>query len=795
MTKKSNCKGTNIIFINSGGSKKKFTLEKAKQLGANIILINSCFDGNKKLIDHFIEADTYNHDEVLDKLRLFVKNNPEIELHGAISFWEDDIPLLAKVCEEFDLTGNSYEAAVNTRDKYEMRKRLAATGLGNPLFCRVKNTEDLRVAIETIGFPAVMKPSWGADSEFVVLVKNEQEAFDTLEYMLKNCTEAFNPIFKYNNGNFLFEEYMMGMEISLECYSQFGIPHVVGINEKQPIKPPYFIEYGDIAPARINTATEVEVIKLAESALIALGVQNSLAHIEIKITPTGPKIVEVGSRMGGDDIYMNVKSVWNTDLVEIGLNIAMNKPIKLERNVATGCAICRYFISDYSGIITNIEIPKEISKQKDVLQLVISKKVGDAILMPPAGYENAGWIVVKGKNYQEAETTMNNYMAAIKINVTKFHKDSALGKTIRESSLSSASLLRDQLIKASRLERIRTIDIDEIKKLHFGIITYSVFSGKDAFSGKEIAEKLIAKGYHVSLFHINENALHLEKIKNANLDFVLNFCEENYNSPFLKSNIVALFDMLKLPYTGSSSSTLSLAKNKINTKKILNYHGIPTPEWDYVESMDDEISADLQYPLIVKPAFSDNFLGISNYSVVNNEAELKTQLKIVVEQFKCPALIEEYIEGSEIDACLLGNDNEVEVFPLIRSLFGKMPKGYWHIYSSDLWKGENLEILNSIKLEKPAKIDKKLETLISEIALDVYNIFGCSDYGKVEMRVDEHGNPFVIELTPNPPLGMNDFMSIAAKMKKYSYEDLLEEVIIAAVMRYQSKTPIHQIQP
>jgi len=787
MAKDNSLKGKNIIFVNSGGKKKRFTLEKAKQLGANIILVNSQLDTNNKLVDYFIEANPYNHDEVLGKLHLFLRNNPEIKFDGAITFWEDDVPLLAKVCEEFNLTGNSYEVALNTRDKHEMRVRLEATGLGNPLFHLVKNKKDLQKAVEKIGFPAVMKPSWGADSEFVVLVKNEKEARNTFEYLQKNCTENFNSIFQYNNGNFLYEEYMLGMEISVECFSQFGIPHVVGINEKQPIKPPYFIEYGDIAPARIDAATEATVIKLAESSLIALGVQNSLAHIEIKITPEGAKIVEVGSRMGGDDIYTNVKSVWNTDLVEIGLKIATNNRVNYTRKTPNGCAICRYFISDYSGIITNIEIPKNITKEKEILQLLVTKKVGDAILMPPAGFENAGWIVVKGSNYQEAETAMNKYIDSIKINITKFHKDSSLGKTLRESSLSSASLVRDQLIKASKIEKIRTIDLDEIKKLHFCLVTNSIVSQKEGLMGKDLKKRLEARGYKISLFDISDGVFPVEKINNSHFDFVLNFCEESFNSPFLKSNMAALFDMLKLPYTGSDSSALSLSRNKINTKKILNYHGIPTAEWDYVETMEDEVSEDLEYPLIVKPALSDNFLGINNHSVVTNKEELKARLKIIVEEFKCPALIEEYIEGTEIDVCLLGNGKEVSVLPLIRSSFGKMPKDYWHIYSSDLWDPANQTILNSIKVEKPAKIDKKLETLISEIALDTYNIFDCFDYGKVEMRIDKNGNPFVIELTPNPPIGINDFMSLSAKMAKYSYEELLEEIILTAVQRYQSK--------
>ncbi|MFH1533552.1 MAG: ATP-grasp domain-containing protein [Nitrospirota bacterium] len=799
MSPKKELLGRNIVFINSGGKKKSFTLDNAKSLGANIILVNQKLDVPKKLVDYFIEADTYNYKDVIDKLKLFLKNNPKIKFDGAITFWEDDVPLLAKVCEEFKLTGNSYETSINTRSKFDMRKRLFDTGLPNPLFYLVKSKNDLKKAMEEVGFPAVMKPSWGSDSEFVILIKDEQEAKNTLDYLQKNCNEHFNPIFKYNNGNFLYEEYMDGMEVSLECFSQFGIPHVIGINEKQPIKPPYFIEYGDIAPARLDPKMEPEVVKLAESALIALGVQNSLAHIEIKITSTGPKIVEVASRMGGDDIYINVKNVWNTDMVDLGLKIASNIHINHPRKAPKDCVICRYFIPDHSGIITNIDGVKEAQKIKNVIQLVVPKNVGDSILVPPEGFENVGWVVVKGKTYQEAETLMNRVMSKIKINVTKFHKDSSLGKTIRKSPLSSASLVREQIIKASKIERIRAVDNNEIKKLRIGIVTNSMLSFESGGLqtnnlGANIKDILEKKGYNASLFDISETPLPIEKIQNSNIDLIMNLCEGIYNSPLLKSHAAALFDMLQLPYSGSNPGTLSISKDKINVKKLLNFHDIPTPDWDYVESMDDKVSNELEYPLIVKPANSDNFFGINNQSVVTNEKELKRQLRIIVEEFKRPALIEEYIDGAEFDVSLIGNGEDVEVLPLIRSVFDKMPKNHWHIYSSDLYDKKKHDILSSIKVEKPAKVNEKLATVISEMALDVYNIFDCHDYAKIEFRVDRDGNPYVIELNPNPPISDTDFISVSAKLAGYNYDELLEEIIWMAVQRYKDKPPFYHLQ-
>ncbi|MBU0767330.1 ATP-grasp domain-containing protein [Patescibacteria group bacterium] len=778
MRSKEQITGKTILFINTGGKKKYFTIEKAKKLGAKVVLLNSTPDFRKQHIDAFIEADTFNHNESCTKLHNFLKQNPEFKLDAAITFWEDDVPLLGRICDEFKLLGNSYDTSLSTRNKYEMRRRLSETGLGNPKFALVKSSATLRHAMDTIGFPAVMKPAWGSDSEFVLFVKNEQEAKVTMRYLLANCNEQFNPIFKYNNSQFLYEEYMDGLEVSVECYSQYGIPHVIGINEKQPIELPYFVEYGDIAPARIDENTAQQIGKLAESALIALGVQDSLSHIEIKVTPQGPKIVEVGSRMGGDDIYHNVKHVWGVDMVEIGLKIALGMRIDIHPNPPKDCVICRYFIPKHSGIVSSIQQDKLLLKNKDLIHLDLTKDVGDAVLVPPEGFDHAGWVVVRGKTYQQAETLLERIMRGIDINVTKFGRDSTLGKTSREHSLDTASLVRSQIIEASRIAKLRSSNLDDMRSMRIGILANSP-------AGESVRNVLEERGYHTELVDVSQMPLPIRKIQDANFNFVLNLCETDPNAPFLSTHIAALLEMLQLPFSGSGSATIAATLDKINVKKMLDYHGIPTPEWDFVEKIGEKINPNLKFPLMIKPAHADDFYGIAACSVVTNERELNNRLKTILQDMKQPALIEEYIEGDEIDACILGNGDEAEVLPLIRSVFDKMPKGHWHIYTSDLMTEKYKDILKTIRVEKPAKIPLKLNKLVSEIALDMFSIFDCRDFAEIEMRIDRDGNPFVLEINPNPGIEPTDFLTAAAKLAGYDYGELVESIIWSAVEWYK----------
>jgi len=783
--------GKSLIVINAGGELEWFILEGLCKIGIKPIVVNKDNNFPKRLAEHVVIADPYSYRDVVEKLQIFKDEKPGVKFDGAVCFYEDNIPVLARVVEHFGLIGNSYKTAINTRNKYEMRKRFRETGLGSPDFALVKTKRDLTKAINSVGFPAVMKPSWGCDSEFVVLVKDEDEAYATLEYLQKNANESYTPIHQYNQGNFLYEEYVPGLEISLEAYAQYGIPNVIALNEKAPPTPPYFVESGDFVPARLTDEERDNAIKLGESALIALGVKNSIAHIEMKLTPQGPKIIEVASRMGGDDIHFYVKDVWGIDLIRVAAQVALGIQVDVKRKrEPKEYLITKYFIPPATGIITNISGLSAVKKMKNVARIVVTHGIGDTVLVPPEGFETMGWVVARGRSYQEAQTQIDAVFRELEISVTKFSKDSSLGRTNKKEALVRASMVRGQVLRAAKIGKIRTVAPDALNRLNIGIITNSEVpqldeSMRPSEVGKEVRKVLKSLGYKVSLFDMSENPLPIAKLMKGNLDFVFNLCEALHNLTYLESHAAALLDVLQIPYSGSGPSTMSLCADKITVKKLFAFHEIPTPDWDYAYSMDDEIRKDLRFPLIVKPANTDNSYGITNESIVTNEKELQRQLEVVIQGYKRPALVEEYIEGDEYDICILGNDENIRVLPIIRSVFDAMPPGFWHIYGSDAKFETHDSPYNKIKVEKRPKISDKLRTLLSEISVDAYTLFGLQDYGKVEIRVDKLGNPYVLEVNPNPPIEKDYLYAVSAEAGGMNYENLIEELIYMAVKRYR----------
>ncbi|MFA6390076.1 MAG: ATP-grasp domain-containing protein, partial [Patescibacteria group bacterium] len=357
------------------------------------------------------------------------------------------------------------------------------------------------------------------------------------------------------------------------------------------------------------------------------------------------------------------------------------------------------------------------------------------------------------------------------------------------------------LVRSAKIEHIRSVSDEELKNLHIGIACNLYDENSNAVDkefmlvSKNIEKTLLEKGYRVTLFDFNDFSKAFNELKESDVDLVFNVCERINNLSLLEPHAASVFDILQIPYTGSNPFTLSICIDKIRVKILLNYHNIPTPKWDYAYSLDDKIREDLRYPLIVKPANTDNSIGITNDSVVTNVKELNRQLERVIEELDSPALIEEYIEGDEYDVTIIGNDEEdLRVLPLSRSIFKEMPPGYWHIFPYDAKWSQN-EAYDSIIVQQPPKnISRRLESLLTEMALDTYTILDCHDYGRVEIRVDDNDNPYVLELNPNSSINIGDVTPDSAALIGLDYGKFLEEIIKMTIRRYKDRPPYYHLQ-
>lgn len=797
--------GKTVLIVNSY---KKFFIKRAKSFGVRTIILGKEMNGLQSAADHFILADTSNHAEALSALDKFLKEeHPEIKLDGVLTFWEDDVLLTAKICDRYKLIGTPFKVANRIRNKYLFREFCQANGLPAIKFRELKSNRDLEEVIKTFSFPLVVKPAYGAASAFVMKVNDEEELRESYQYIKKNISPKVESALADGLDVFV-EEYIDGDEVDLDILVQNGKIKFCAISDNGKTKEPFFIETTRMTPSNLPAKHQAELLALADETLEKLGILNGGIHFEAKSTSQGPIPLEINLRLGGDEIYPSVKAAWRVDLIESALKIACGLYLpKLEALASPyEYLAAKTFSADYSGIIVNWHVDEDLKKRDFVKEFQFEKKIGDSILSPPDGYEYLGWILVSGHNPLDAQDNLAEAEKAINYEVARFHPASSIGKTARKTPFSASVINREMVRRGSKIEKIRRMEISNLRNLHVGIAcNLYEESGNDQETvvekdltviGQDIEKTLKARGYRISFFDFNDLPKAFNELKDSDVDLVFNVCERINDSSLLEPHVASILDTLQIPYTGSNPFTLGLCIDKIRVKKLLSYHKIPTPEWDYVYSLEDDIRDDLRYPLIVKPANTDNSIGITNDSVVRNKEELNRQLEKVIKEIGRPALIEEYIDGDEYDVPIIGtNEEDLRVLPLSRSIFDQLPPDIWHIYPFEA-KYTDDSVYNQIVVQRPPKnIGKKLETLLGEIALDTYNILDCHDYGRVEIRVDKDNNPYVLELNPNPSLDNGGFFAESAEMIGLDYGDFLEEIIRLAINRYKDNPPYYHLQP
>ncbi|MFA5155692.1 MAG: ATP-grasp domain-containing protein [Patescibacteria group bacterium] len=804
--------GKTILIVNTAGANdplhsKKLFVRKVKNFGLKTIILSKEAASFQPFVDYSITANTLNFSEALAALDNFFKDHADIKLDGVITFLEDDVLLTAKIADKYRLIGTPYKVANRVRNKYALREFCAANNLPSVKFRELKNQRDLEEVAQVLHFPLVVKPAYGAASAFVVRVDDESELRESYNYIKKDISPKIESAL--NDGLEVFvEEYIDGDEVDLDILIQNGKIKFCAISDNGKTKEPFFIETTRVTPSNLPLKDQAALVAMADETLEKLGILNGCIHFEAKSTPRGPVPLEINLRLGGDEVYPSIKAAWHVDLVENLLKIACGVYIP-KFNFSAGpheYLIADTFCSDHSGIIVNLDIAEDLKRRPFVKEFQFEKKIGDSVLAPPDGYEYLGWVLVSGSNPLDAHDNLQEIKHLVSYEVARFHPASSIGKTMRRSPFSASAINVDILKRRSKIEKIRRMAISNQRNLHIGIACNlydenaadqeTAVENDLTVIGQDIEKNLKSRGYKTTFFDFNDLPKAFNDLKNSDVDLVFNVCERINNSSLLEPHAASIFDTLQIPYTGSNPFTLGLCIDKIRVKKLLSYHKIPTPEWDYVYSLDDDIREDLKYPLIVKPANTDNSIGITNDSVVTNKEELRRQLEKVLKDIGRPALIEEYIDGDEYDVPIIGSEeDDLRILPLARSIFDQLPPHLWHIYPFESKYTDGGEYKKIVVQRPPKNIGKKLETLLGEIALDTYNILDCHDYGRIEIRVDKNNNPYVLELNPNPSLDAEGTFSASAEVIGMDYGDFLEEIIRLAIKRYKDNPPYYHLQP
>ncbi len=271
-------------------------------------------------------------------------------------------------------------------------------------------------------------------------------------------------------------------------------------------------------------------------------------------------------------------------------------------------------------------------------------------------------------------------------------------------------------------------------------------------------------------------------------DVIVNLCESLAGDARGEMLVPAMLDLLQVPYTGNSALSLALALHKNKAKEILRARGVPTPGFCIVEHVEDLTRVNLPFPLIVKPSREDASMGIDFDSVVTTRQQLGRAVTKVLRTFRQPALVEQFIEGREVYVPVLGNAAR-RALPLSEIRFGDAFVGKPNVVSYKAkWDTESAECIESPS--ELAELPRELEARCIEVAMAAFEALECRDYGRVDLRVDDDGQPYVIDINPNCDLHPQAGFAKAAEAAGLSYADLaLHLVDLASERRHGNQAP------
>ncbi len=313
---------------------------------------------------------------------------------------------VSKICAELGLKGISPEAALNSTNKKLMRQCFLRAQLPSPKFIAVKDAQELVEKASSIGYPLVAKPTDSAGSRGVTIVENERDLLAAFHHAMKYSTSA----------EILLETFMEGVEISVEAFVQHGKVTILSLSDKIRTPHPYPLDIRVIFPSNKPDQIQQQARSIAEKAILSCGIDNAVIHIEMMVTPEGPKLVELAARGAGFHVFSKMLAwVCNINTVELLINLSLGKTVQLSKIMQRGAVLS--FPPAKSGIVNKTEGLDEVHKVKGVHDAQLYIKAGDKVNELKSGSDRIGHIITYGADRADALKIADEAENLLKIEV------------------------------------------------------------------------------------------------------------------------------------------------------------------------------------------------------------------------------------------------------------------------------------------------------------------------------------------------------------------------------------------
>lgn len=352
--------------------------------------------------DQFFNVSTIDADGIYQTARKFAAD-------GIVTLCTD-MPMraIAYACEKLGLIGLNVNSAIRATDKGVMMDAFAKFGVAHPAYQVLSMGKFDEFDKDAFTFPLITKPTDNSGSRGIMKVNSVKDLENALAYSSNYG----------RSGNVIVEEFMQGPEVSVELMVIDGIPHVLQVTDKLTNGAPHFVEIGHSQPSRISESDLVKIRNLAKQAALAVGIVDGAGHAEIILTKDGPKLVEIGARMGGGCIttYLVPLST-GIDMTKATIQVALGEKPNIERTCDLGSAI--RFIIPPKGKIISIT-GKEAAEAISGIKLVdIQCEVGQVLGELENGTKRIGYVIAQADTPEGAINICNEALSVIKIDVEK----------------------------------------------------------------------------------------------------------------------------------------------------------------------------------------------------------------------------------------------------------------------------------------------------------------------------------------------------------------------------------------
>lgn len=377
-------------------------IQKAKEMGLYVGVVDFNPDAvGISAADEYFNISTIDEEGVYQAAKKFRADG--------IMTLATDMPMrsVAYAANKLGLVGISYDTAIKATDKGEMIKAFEASNVEHPWYYILSSLDELETVENRITFPCISKPVDNAGSRGVMLVHSRGELNEAVKYSSLNG----------RNGGVIIEEYLEGSEVSVEIIVVDGTVHILQITDKLTTGAPHFVEMGHSQPSQLEDENIDAIRDLAVRAVRSVGINNGPAHVEIMLTKKGPRMIELGARMGGDCITTHLVPLsTGIDMIKATIDICLGDVPDLEYKFHKGSAI-RYLRQSH-GTIQKIEGVETAKSYEGVKQVTFVKEIGDSVKNINSSVDRIGYVIAQAESAVQAvnccEMAMNSISVLVK---------------------------------------------------------------------------------------------------------------------------------------------------------------------------------------------------------------------------------------------------------------------------------------------------------------------------------------------------------------------------------------------